>query len=465
MMKNQTLIPADSGEPQIFSLISGLSESVGSLNTETKSNPLSPALSSTPWRRGGLLRVSSCVLVLSICFSIFAHAADWPQFRGPTGQGHANVTGLPTEWSGTKNVAWKKPIPGAGWASPILFREKIYLTTAVPAPNGDLSLRALCLDARDGKIIWNNEVFTATPVNGHKKNSHASPTPLTDGERLYVHFGPYGTGALDLQGNIIWRNTALKFPPVHGNGGSPALAGNALVFSCDGASNPTFAALNKNTGELLWRTPRNSGASKSFSFSTPLVITNDGVAQIVSPASAGVYAYDPASGRELWRVRYPEGYSVIARPVFAHGLLYLSSAYDRPVFYAVRPNGKGDVTATHLAWSISKGAPNTPSALVVGDEVYFVSDAGIITCADAKTGTVHYAERLGGNYSASPVFADGKIYTQSEEGVGTVLKPGRTFEVLAKNDVQERTLASYAIGDKAIYLRTAEHLLKIQAGK
>ena len=391
--------------------------------------------------------MKSISAVLLACSSLLAPAADWPQFRGPDGQGHADVTGLPTEWSATKNVAWKKEIPGAGWASPILFGDRLYLTTAVPLANGNQSLRALCLDTRDAKILWNVEVFSATPVNGHKKNSHASPTPLTDGERLYVHFGPYGTGALDLNGRILWRNTGLKFPPVHGNGGSPALAGNALVFSCDGASNPFFVALNKATGETLWRTPRNTGASKTFSFSTPLVITNNGRAQIISPTSAAVISYVPLTGKEIWRARYAEGYSVIPRPVFAHGLLFVSSAYDRPVFYAVRPDGQGDVTDTHIAWSINKSAPNTPSALVVGTEVYFLSDSGIMTCADAKNGQVHWQERVGGNYSASPVFADGKIFTQSEEGVGTVLKPGRKFEVLAKNDVQERTLASYSIGE------------------
>jgi outer membrane protein assembly factor BamB len=409
--------------------------------------------------------MKSFLTTLAACLSLFAHAADWPQFRGPDGQGHADVTGLPTEWSATKNVGWKKEIPGAGWSSPILFRERLYLTTAVPAANGNLSLRALCLDARDGKMLWSTEVLSATPASAHKKNSHASPTPLTDGEHLYVHFGPYGTGALDLSGRIIWRNTGLKFPPVHGNGGSPALAGNALVFSCDGASNPFFVALNKATGETLWRTPRNTGASKTFSFSTPLVITNNRRAQIISPTSAAVISYDPRTGKEIWRARYPEGYSVIPRPVFAHGLIFVSSAYDRPVFYAIRPDGQGDVTATHIAWSINKGAPNTPSPLVVGSEVYFISDSGIMTCADAKTGQVHWQERVGGNYSASPVFADGKIFTQSEEGVGTVLKAGRKFEVLAKNDVQERTLASYAIGDRAIYLRTAQHLLRIQAAE
>ena len=414
------------------------------------------------WQRSAETPLRQMVCALAAGFALAASAADWPQFRGPDGQGHADVSGLPTEWSPTKNVAWKQAIPGAGWSSPIVLGDRVYLTTAVPAANGNQSLRTLCLNARDGKIIWNVEVFSVPTINGHKKNGHASPTPLTDGAQLYVHFGPYGTGALDLQGNIIWTNTSLKFPPVHGNGGSPALAGNTLVFSCDGASNPFFVALNKATGETLWRTPRTTKVSKTFSFSTPLVITNEGVAQIISPASGGVFAYDPATGRELWKARYPEGYSVIPRPVFSHGLLFLSSAYDRPVFYAVRPNGQGDVTETHIAWSLNKGAPNTPSALAVGDEIYFISDAGIMTCADAASGKVHWQERVGGDYSASPVFADGKIFTQSEGGVGTVLKPGKTFEVLAKNDLQERTLASYAIADGAIFIRTAENLLRVQ---
>jgi outer membrane protein assembly factor BamB len=390
-------------------------------------------------------------------------AADWPQFRGPDGQGRAEVSNLPTRWTDTENVAWKKPIPGAGWASPIIYRDRIYLTTAVPVATGNQSLRALCLDARDGKIRWNTEVFSAPSVAGHRKNGDASPTPLTDGERLYVHFGPSGTGALDLNGRIIWRNTGLKFPSVHGNGGSPALAGNALVFTCDGSSNPFIVALNKATGETLWRTPRNTGAKKTFSFSTPLVITNNGQVQVVSPTSGAVIAYDPRNGKEIWRVRYPEGYSVVPRPVFGQGLLFVSSAFDRPVVYAIRPDGKGDVTDTHVAWSINKGAPNTPSPLLVGSELYFVSDSGIMTSADAKSGKVHWQERVGGNYSASPVFADGKIFVQSEEGVGSVLQTGKVFKVLATNDVKERTLASYALDDGAIFIRTANHLFRIRA--
>jgi len=403
------------------------------------------------------------VWTVTLALPLLCSAADWPQFRGPDGQGHSPARDLPVEWSTNRNIAWQQSIPGSGWSSPIIYNQRLYLTTAVPKEGGgDQSLRVLCLDTHTGRMLWNTEVFSVAAVRGHTKNSHASPTPLTDGERLYVHFGQYGSAALDLKGRVLWRNTSLKYPPVHGNGGSPILAGDALIFSCDGASDPFIAALNKSSGELIWRRDRRTDAKKKFSFSTPLAIIVNGETQIISPTSGAVIAYDPKDGREIWRARYPEGYSVVPRPVFGHGLVYLSSAFDRPVIYAIRPDGQGDVTDTHVAWSINKGAPNTPSPLLVGDELYFVSDGGMMTCADAQSGEVHWQERLGGNYSASPIFADGKIYVQSEEGVGTVLKPGKTFEVLARNDLKERSLASYAVDDGVLYIRTAKHLFRIQ---
>jgi outer membrane protein assembly factor BamB len=391
---------------------------------------------------------------------VATRSANWPQFRGPDGQGHADVRQAPTTW-GT-NVAWKKQIPGNGWSSPIICRDQIFLTTAIPSDSGKQSLHALCLDARSGKTVWSTELFSAVPQRGHQKNSHASATPTTDGEKIYAHFGPYGTAALDLHGKVLWRNTSLNYSSVHGNGGSPVLVGNALIFSCDGASDPFVVALNKATGEVIWKTPRTTESKKTFSFSTPLAIEVNGQTQVVSPTSGGVMAYDPRDGKEIWRARYPEGYSVVPRPVFGRGLVFVSSAFDRPVLYAIRPGGKGDVTETHVAWSISKGAPSTPSPLIAGNEIYFVSDAGIMTCADAMTGTIHWQERMGGNYSASPVLAGGKIYVQSEEGVATVLKPGTVFEVLSKNDLKERTLASYAVDEGVIYIRGAEHLFRIE---
>jgi outer membrane protein assembly factor BamB len=235
-----------------------------------------------------------------------------------------------------------------------------------------------------------------------------------------------------------------------------------LIFSCDGAENPFVVALDAKSGKKLWQTVRDTPAKRKFSFSTPLAIEVDGRSQVISPGSGAVCAYDPADGRELWRARYGEGYSVITRPVFGHGLLFVSSSYDRPVVYAVRPAGaQGDVTDSHVAWTHAKGAPNTPSTILVGDELYFVSDAGIATAVEAKTGKVRWSERLGGDFSASPVFADGRLYFQNETGTGYVVKPGQTFELLAKNDLGERTLASYAVDDGALFIRGEKHLFRI----
>jgi outer membrane protein assembly factor BamB len=384
--------------------------------------------------------------LLALVFTaVHVVAGDWPEFRGPTGQGHGTATNLPLHWSATTAA----PIEG----SP------------------DLSLRLLCLDAADGHVFWDKEVFREEAGKAqriHQKNGHASPTPLVQDNRIYVHFGHMGTACLHVSGRIVWQQNALKYVPIHGNGGSPILVGDRLFFSCDGGSDPFVVALNRDTGEVVWKTPRVTPAQKKFSFSTALFIEVGGVKQIISPGSGAVCAYDPQDGHELWRVRYGEGYSVIPRPVFGHGLLFLGTGYDRPLVYAIRPGGageSGDLTDTHVAWTLTKGAPNTPSLLLIGDEVYFVSDAGIASCADAKTGKVHWSERLGGDFSASPVFADGRIYFQNESGVGFVVKPGTTFELLAKNDLGERTLASPAVTDGALFLRSAEHLWRIGAGE
>lgn len=406
------------------------------------------------------------VLAILAFFAQPLIAENWPEFRGPTGQGHSKEHGLPVEWSSTKNVAWKQSIPGQGWSSPVFFDERLYLTTAVPSSDSsNLSLRALCLDAGTGKIVWDSDVISSnTSISIHKKNGHASPTPIVEGARLYVHFGHQGTACLDLNGKILWKNTSLRYSPVHGNGGSPILVDDALIFSCDGGSNPFIVALNKNNGEVIWKVNRQTDSTKTFSFSTPLLITVNGRKQVISPGSNVVCAYDPKNGQEIWRVHY-DGYSVIPRPVFGEGLIFIGTGFDHPTVMAIRPGGEGDVTSSNVAWTIARGAPNTPSLLLVGEELYMVSDSGIASCLDARTGRVYWQERIGGNCSASPIYAEGKIYFQNEQGVGVVIAAGKEFKKLATNPLDEPTLASYAIGDHSFFIRTKEHLYRIRSTK
>lgn len=404
------------------------------------------------------------LIAFSLARPIFA--ADWFQFRGPDGDGHAEKSKLPTEWSKTRNVTWRKELPGHGWSSPVVSGGKIYLTTAVPGEEkGDFSLRVLCLDSQTGTMVWNQEVFQEngkSPVSIHSKNSHASPTAVVDGGQVYVHFGHMGTACLKAaDGSILWTNTKLKYTPVHGNGGSPVLVDDTLIFLIDGQDRQVVVGLDRKTGDVKWQTPRNTKAPKKFSFCTPLVITVNGQKQVVAPGSDVVISVDPATGKEIWRVAYT-GYSVVPKPVFGNGLVYFSTGYDSPTFYAIKPDGKGDVTSTHVVWKVKKGAPHNPSPLVIGDAVYMLSDGGVLTCLDGKTGDERWNERIGGAYSASPLYANGLIYLLAEDGTATVVKPGANFEAVAKNKMGERALASYAVDGDALLLRTDKALYRIE---
>jgi outer membrane protein assembly factor BamB len=411
--------------------------------------------------------LASLIVLFLACAPVLAE--DWREFRGPSGQGLVRGDGpFPLRWSPTQNVTWKQDIPGSGWSSPVVVGDRVYLTSAVEAENqkDPLSLRTLCLDANTGKILWNVECFTEArnAPRIHSKNSHASPTPLVEGDgnnaRIYVHFGHMGTACLNKDGKLLWK-TRIAYSPVHGNGGSPVLVDGVLFFSCDGARDPFVIALDAKDGKQRWKTARSSKPAKTFSFSTPLVIDVDGKKQILSPGSDMLGSYDPSTGKEIWRVHYT-GYSVIPRPVFGHGLIFLSTSYDRAKLLAIKPGGTGDVTDTNIAWTMDKGAPHTPSPLLVGDELYTVADNGLASCVDAKTGKVHWQKRVPGTYSASPVLAAGRIYLQNEDGIGVVLKAGKEFEELARNPLGERTLASYAVVGKALLVRTASRLYRFE---
>lgn len=402
------------------------------------------------------------VFTLSISFlTLSALAADWPEFRGPGAQGHSLNAKLPAQIGPAKNLKWKVAVPGAGWSSPVIVKGRIYVTSAITHGSG-FSLNTLCLDAATGQLVWNRPLINvAKPSRTHRKNSQASPTPIVNGDRIYVHFGHMGTACLDLKGNTIWKNETLKYSSVHGNGGTPVLVDGKLIFSCDGSSDPFVVALDSKQGNEVWRVKRSGNAKRKFSFSTPLVLRMDAGTQVLLPGSDMIGAYDPDTGREIWKATY-SGYSVIPRPVVGHGMVYFSSGFDRATAIAVKLGGKGDVTKSHAGWVLTKGAPHTPSMLLVADELYMVSDGGIGSCVEAKTGKVIWSERIGGAHSASPIYADGKLYFANEAGVVTVLAAGRKFSVLSKNDLGERTLASPAVADGALFIRTAGHLWRFQ---
>lgn len=437
-------------------------------------------------RRRWTLAHSTAALWLAVTATV--DAENWSEFRGPTGQGRSTATGLPVHWSPHENVAWRTPIAGKGWSSPILWGERVFLTTAVElesagseavdqgatdelpsvaAKNADQSLRCVCLDAATGNVLWDVEALRTDAVNlpsSHAKNSYASPTPITDGRHVFVHFGPLGTAALDFDGNVLWANQSIKYNAQHGGGGSPILCAQALIFNCDGVEDPFVVALDKSNGHELWRSPRPQMDPQRFAFSTPLAIEAGGREQVISPGSHMVGSYDPDTGRELWRVHFPNKWSVVPRPVFVGGLILVCTGYEGPAeLLAIRPDGQGDVTDTHVVWRSKKFVPHTSSPVVAGDAIYMVSDEGVAACTDAASGELRWRKRVGGNFSASLLLADGRIYLPDERGVCLVIEAGGEFRQLAKNDLQEPTFASYAVGEGALFVRTAEALYRIEA--
>ena len=394
-----------------------------------------------------------------------ARADQWPEFRGPTGQGLSDERGLPLEWNESRHVRWKVPLPGSGWSSPVVSDGRVWVTTAVEVGtgkgrSGGVSLRALAIDLSTGREIVNVEVFRIdrpSPING--KNSRASPTPVLDGDRVYVHFGSDGTAALSATGEVLWR-ARLSYASQHGSGGSPVLYRDLLIVNCDGNGGEAFvAALDSRTGRMRWRTERRSPADQAYS--TPLVIRVGDRDQLVSVGAYRTVAYDPATGKEIWRVGYGDGFSNVPRPVYGGGLVYIATGFQQPALLAVRPDGGGDVTRTHVAWTSQRAAPYTPSPVLVATELYVVNDGGIASCLDAGTGALRWQHRLRGTYSASPIYADGRVYFLNEDGVATVVAASATFRELAVNELDGATLASMAVAGPSILIRTATHLYRI----
>jgi outer membrane protein assembly factor BamB len=415
------------------------------------------------------------IIVLLILNCLTAQASEhWPQFRGPAGDGHSDAQGLPLNWSETINVVWKTAIHDRGWSSPIIYGDQIWLTTA--SPDGR-KLYVLCLDRKTGRIIKDMKLFDVVePQYAHPFNSYASPTPVIEPGRVYVTFGSAGTACIDTKSfKVLWERRDLECNHFRGSGSSPILFQNFLFMNFDGSDHQFVIALDKRTGKTVWQTKRSidfqdldsNGKPKADgdfrkAFSTPHVSLLNGRLELISLGAKAAYAYNPFNGQELWRVEERDQHSASTRPVFGHGMIFFPTGFSTGQLFAVRTGGNGLITDTHVAWKVKRGVSNKPSILLVDELIYMINDVGIASCLEAKTGEIVWQKRLAGEYTASPVYADGKIWIFSEDGKATVLQKGRSFEVLAENQLDEGFLASPAIAGKAFFLRTRTHLYRIE---
>ena len=392
--------------------------------------------------------------------------ANWPEFRGPLSNGHSSATGLPVKWSPDENIAWKTAIHGTGWSSPVIWGDQVWVTTA---ENKGKELYAVCVNRTSGKIVHDIKLFdVAKPERINSLNSYASPTPVVEEARVYVTFGTYGTACLDTKtGKVLWSRRDINCDHDMGPGVSLIAHGSMLIMPMDGCDVQFIIALDKKTGKTVWKTNRGIDYSKrrydtKKAFCTPIVIQASGRKQLIAPCADAIIAYDPETGKELWKVRMT-GFSIIPRPVFANGILYVVIDCSRPQLWALKPTLRGGKPTATIAWKITKDVPQRSSMIVVDDLIYGMTHRGYILCFEAKTGKMVWKQRVGSAYSASPLYADGRIYIFNERQGTNVIKPGREYKELAVNSLgKSRIMASPAICQKAIYLRTDTHLYRIE---
>lgn len=398
---------------------------------------------------------------------------QWTEFRGPTGMGVATIDKLPIEWSEERGVAWKTAIHGRAWSSPVGNRERIWLSTA---NEKGTELSAVCVDTRTGKIIHDLLLFRVeNPQYAHPFNTYASPTPVLDGGRVYITFGSPGTACLDAKtGNVLWERRDFVCNHFRGAGSSPTIYKDLLLMNFDGSDFQFVVALNKNTGETVWKTNRSldfkdltpegkpaADGDWRKAFSTPLVHDFGAGPILISHGSKALYAYEVETGRELWRVEEQKTHSGSGRPVAGHGMIFVSMGHSKSELWAVKPGGRGDVTQTHVAWKVKRNVPTRSSVVLAGGLLFMVDDGGIASCLEAKTGEQLWNERIGGTYSAAPLAAAGRIYFFSEDGKTTVVAADREFKVLATNQVGSGFMASPAVIGNSLVLRSKTHLYRI----
>ena len=388
-------------------------------------------------------------------------AKYWSRWRGPSGQGLVAGTNYPDRWSATENVLWRTAVPGDGNSSPIVWGDRIFLTTS---RDGGAKLSLLCFRRSDGERLWETFAPTEGVEHAHEKNGHASATPVTDGRRIWASFGTHGLAAFDFDGKLVWHRDLGDLDNYHGSAGSPVLHDGRIYLYQDIRPTATLksfvAAFDAETGETVWWQDREA----SVGWGTPVVIRAGDREELIVNSQRQVWAYDPRSGEPLWWARGTTR-EVIPTPVAGHGLVFCSSGRAGPTL-AIRPGGTGDVTDTHVVWSMPKGSPFVPSPLLVGDVLYLVNDMqSIVTAYRATTGEVLFQGRLGvaqrEGFSASPVHVDGQVFFTNDQGETFVLAAGDEFTLLHVNTLGERTLASPALVDGRWYFRTARELLAI----
>lgn len=398
-----------------------------------------------------------------------ARAADgWPQFLGPTADGVAVGEGIVRSWSEKRNVVWKTPIHDRGWSSPVVEGDRVWLTTAT---RDGRSLYVIGVDRASGAVVHDLKLFDVeSPRKIHILNSYASPTSILEEGRVYVHFGSYGTACLDTRtARVLWTRRDLPCHHWRGPGSSLVLFGDLLIAHYDGFDHQYVVAFDKKTGKTVWKTDRSNDFGGSDNgdhkkaFSTPTIIEVAGKPQLISPGSRAAMSYDPYTGRELWTVEF-RSFSSTARPLFGHGLVYINTGFPRAEIIAVRPDGEGDVSKTHIEWTARRGIGSKPSGVLVKDLIYVVTDkGGVASCLDAKTGKQVWSHRLGGGqHSSSVLYADGAVYFFSHDGPAHVIRAGREFELLHTNELDDGFMASPAVAGKSIFLRTRSHLYRIE---